>query len=57
MDTFIRRQTVKRYQRLIEMVIHEPDRQRLLGLLGEEQQRQRDAGDPVEVELANTAPA
>ena len=47
MERFIRCQNVKRYRRLLERVTEEPVRQTILSLLAEEQQKQRDAGDPV----------
>jgi len=42
---FIRRQNVERYWRLLDRVTNESDRQRMLELLVEERQKQRDAGD------------
>ena len=39
---------VKRYRRLLERVTEELDRQTILNLLAEEQQKQRDAGDPIQ---------
>jgi hypothetical protein len=47
MDKFIRSQNVKRYRRLLERVTDESDRQQIFYLLAEEQQKQKDAGDPV----------
>ena len=47
MDEFIRSQNVKRYHRLLERVTDELDRQQIFNLLAEEQQKQKDAGDPV----------
>ena len=47
MDKFIRSQKVERYSRLLERVIEESDRQLIINLLAEEQQKQKDAGDPV----------
>jgi hypothetical protein len=47
MDKFIRSQNVKRYRRLLERVTDESDRQQIFNLLAEEQQKQKDAGDPV----------
>ena len=47
MDEFIRSQNVKRYHRLLERVTDELDRQKIFNLLAEEQQKQKDAGDPV----------
>ena len=46
MDEFIRAQNVARYRRLLESVTEEPDRQTIFNLLAEEQQKQKDAGDP-----------
>jgi hypothetical protein len=48
MDRFVRRQNVERYRHLLESVTQEPERQRILKLLGEEQQKQKDAGDAPE---------
>jgi hypothetical protein len=45
MGRFIRRQNVERYWRLLYRVTDESDRQRMLELLVEERQKQRDAGD------------
>jgi hypothetical protein len=47
MDQFIRRQNVERYRRLLERVTEESHRQTIIKLLTEEQQKQKDAGDPV----------
>ena len=47
MDQFIRRANVARYCRLLERVIEESDRQRIVNLLAEERQKQKDAGDPA----------
>jgi hypothetical protein len=47
MDKFIRSQNVKRYRRLLERVTEESDRQLIINLLAEEQQKQKSAGDPV----------
>jgi hypothetical protein len=46
MDQFIRTQNVARYRRLLERVT-EADRQTIFNLLSEEQQKQKDAGDPI----------
>ena len=46
MDRFVRRQNVERYRHLLESVTQVLERQRILKLLGEEQQKQKDAGDP-----------
>ena len=47
MDKFIRSQKVERYSRLLERVTEESDRQLIINLLAEEQQKQKDANDPV----------
>jgi len=47
MDRFIRCQNVARYRRLLERVTEETDRQTIFNLLVEEQQKQKDAGDPI----------
>ena len=47
MDRFIRRKNVEHYHLLLERVTDESDRQIILKLLSEEQQKQNDAGDPV----------
>jgi hypothetical protein len=48
MDRFVRRQNVERYRHLLETVTQESERQRILTLLAQEQQKQKDAGDPSE---------
>lgn len=45
MDRFVRRENVKHYQELLKTVKDEAERQRILKLLAEEQQKQKDAGD------------
>jgi len=47
MDRFIRCQNVERYRRLLERVTEESVRQTIFNLLAEEQQKQKDAGDPI----------
>ena len=47
MDQFVRSQNVKGYRRLLERVTDKSDRQRIIDLLAEERQKQKDAGDPV----------
>ena len=47
MDKFIRSENVVRYRRLLERVTEQSDRQQILHLLAEEQQKQKDAGDPI----------
>jgi hypothetical protein len=48
MDQFVRRQNVERYRRLLKSVAEEPERQRILKLLAQERQKQKDAADPSE---------
>ena len=48
MDRFIRRENVKHYRELLKAAKAEAERQRILKLLAEEQQKQRDAGDKVD---------
>jgi hypothetical protein len=47
MDRFIRRQNVEHYRRLLERVTKETERQKIFNLLTEEQQKQKNAGDPI----------
>jgi hypothetical protein len=47
MDRFIRCQNVERYRRLLERVTEQSDREKILHLLAEERQKQKDAGDPL----------
>jgi hypothetical protein len=47
MDRFIRRQNVALYRRLLERVNEESERQKIINLLTEERQKQKDAGDPL----------
>lgn len=50
MDRFIRRENVRHYRELLKTVTAETERQRILKLLAEEQQKQKDAGDKIEEE-------
>ena len=47
MDRFIRRENVNHYRELLKAAKDEAERQRILKLLAEEQQKQRDAGDKI----------
>jgi hypothetical protein len=47
MERFIRCQNVEHYRRLLERVTEQSDRQKILNLLAEERQKQKDAGDPI----------
>jgi hypothetical protein len=47
MGEFVRYQNVKRYHSLLERVTEETDRQMIIKLLAEEQQKQKNAGDQV----------
>jgi hypothetical protein len=44
-DQFIRRQNIEHFRHLLETVTDENERRRILKLLEEEQQKQKDAGD------------
>jgi hypothetical protein len=46
-DRFVRRENVRHYRELLKTVNDEAERQRLLKLLAEEQQKQKDAGDKI----------
>jgi hypothetical protein len=45
MGQFLRRRNVERYWSLLDSVSNESDRKRLLQLIVEERQKQKDAGD------------
>jgi hypothetical protein len=45
MDAFIRRQNIEHYKRLFKTAADEKQRERILQLLEEEQQKQKNAGD------------
>ena len=47
MDQFIHARNVERYRCLLERVTEESARQTIFNLLAEEQQKQKDAGDPI----------
>ncbi len=47
MEKFVRSQNIARYCKLLDRVTEEPDRQRIIKLLAEERQKQKDAGDPI----------
>jgi hypothetical protein len=47
-DRFVRRENVRHYRELLKAVKDEAERQRILKLLAEEQQKQKDAGDKIE---------
>ena len=48
MDRFIRRENVRHYRELLKTAKDEAERQRILKLLAEEEQKQKDAGDKIE---------
>ena len=48
MDRFVRRENVKHYQEMLKVAKDDAERQRILKLLAEEQQKQKDAGDKIE---------
>ncbi|HEY1361563.1 MAG TPA: hypothetical protein VGF60_04915 [Xanthobacteraceae bacterium] len=45
MDRFIRRKNIEHFQRLLETVTDEAERDRILKLLAEEREKQHEAGD------------
>jgi len=45
MERFIRCQNVERFRRLLERVTEDSDRQKIINLLADELQKQKDAGD------------
>ena len=47
MDKFVRSQNIARYCKLLDRATEEPDRQRIIKLLAEERQKQKDAGDLI----------
>ena len=48
MERFVRRQNVEHYRRLLETTTDEGERQRILKLLEEALQKQKDAGDKTD---------
>ena len=48
MERFVRRENVKHYKELLKTVKDEAERQRILKLLAEEVQKQKDEGDKIE---------
>ncbi len=48
MERFIRRENIRHYRDLLKRVTDETERKRILRMLEEEQQKQRDAGDTTQ---------
>jgi hypothetical protein len=48
MERFVRRENIKHFKEPLKTVKDEAERQRILKLLAEERQKQKDAGDKVE---------
>jgi hypothetical protein len=48
MYRFVRRENIKHYEELLKTVKDEVDRKRILKLLAEERQKQKDACDKIE---------
>jgi hypothetical protein len=44
-DSFVRRQNIERYRRLLERVSEDADRQKILHLLSREQENQNGSGE------------
>ena len=55
MDRFVRRENLKHYRELLSAAKCDQDRQRVLKLLAEEEQKQRDAGDECYTPHCNVA--
>ena len=47
MERFVRRENIKHYRELLKTVKDEAERQRIPKLLAEEQQKQKDVGEPT----------
>ena len=54
-DRFVRRQNVEHYCRLLQRLTEESDRQKVINLLTEERQKQKEAGDPILISLGRKA--
>jgi hypothetical protein len=50
MDKFIRQRNVDRYLQMLKIETNDTMRGRVLSLLAEEQQKQKDAGDSIRVD-------
>lgn len=48
MERFVRRENVKHFRELLKTMKDEAERRRILKLLAEELQKQKDAGDKIE---------
>jgi len=48
MERFVRRENIKHYQELLKREKDEAERQRIMKLLAEERQKQKEAGDKIE---------
>ena len=48
MERFVRRENIKHYRELLKTVKDEAERRKILKLLADEVQKQKDAGDNVE---------
>jgi hypothetical protein len=53
---FVRQENVKHYRRLLETVMDEAERQKVLRLLAEEREKQRAAGDPIIEDAEQSTP-
>jgi hypothetical protein len=52
MDRFVRAQNVQRYRSLLERATEQADREKLLSLLAEEEQKQKDAGESLRLKVS-----
>jgi len=50
MERFVRRENIGHYRELLSRTTDPTERQRILQLLGEEEKKQKDAGDKIEAE-------
>ncbi|MBV9348505.1 MAG: hypothetical protein JO245_11070 [Pseudolabrys sp.] len=48
MDRFVRRENIRHYRALLQTATDPAERERLLRLIEEEKQKQKDAGDKIE---------
>jgi hypothetical protein len=47
MERFIRRENIKHYKELLQGLTDAAERERILKLIAEEEQKQREANDPI----------
>jgi hypothetical protein len=52
MERFVRAQNVQRYRSFLERATEQADRHKLLSLLAEEEQKQKDAGESLRLKVS-----